>query len=232
MLKIERMQRRPLVYARCVIAAGIILALGALMQWTFIEPANYLACLGLAVLASTWKLRFPGLESAVAPSFVFILVCVARFDWTQTVAMAMAQVIVQYYWRRKAPPRPLQLSFNIAALGIAAYAAHLVAHTVPGPRLLWVGIAGVTMLIINGLLVSGIICLNENRPLRTVWQGIQIIAVPYWLGGGVLAALWSESNLAALPVVVMAAISAYLLDSVFHDWVRRLPATPLVTPRQ
>ena len=57
-------------YIFAVLAAGAVMLACAATLWTCQSPIRFLACLCLAILASTFKVKLPGMEGCITPSFV------------------------------------------------------------------------------------------------------------------------------------------------------------------
>ncbi len=69
------------------VAFGFAL-LAATLIWFSQSPdvARYLACLSLACIASTMKVRLPGLHGTISVNFVFILMAVTQFSLGETLS--------------------------------------------------------------------------------------------------------------------------------------------------
>ena len=212
------MPRRALIYGWSIVAVGIVTALGAALSWKTTDALSFIVCFALAALASTFKLKLPGLTGTISPSFVFVLVAIGQLSWTETVLISAVSALVQSVWRPKAKPMALQLGFNASTLAIAGGLAHGVSHGLAMPvvgvtQIVLVAVAGLVLLITNTLLVSVILCLVKQTPLQAVWQALQTWAVPYYLAGGLLASVWVRTPLSqAVWVGVLASVSVYLLS--------------------
>ena len=211
------------------VGAAIFATAGALWQTSGVSA--FLVCLALAAVASTMKIRLPGLTGTISPGFVFVLLAVGRLSWSETVIISVVAGLVQCLWRATQPPGLLRLTFNAATMAIAGGLAYAVAHgLIPGaegtPALL-LAAAGVVLLVSNTMLVSTIVCLSQSAPLLTVWRALQLCAVPYYLAGGVLASVWVRADFAVgawVPVLTM--VTVYLLDTCYRQVLERM--TPAV----
>ena len=218
------MPKHALTYAWTVCAAGAAVAASAALLWQSAGAAALLTCLGLAALASTFKVTLPGLPGTISPGFVFLLVAVARLSWSETVAIGVASALVQSLWRAKRQPGGLQIGFNAATMAISGALAYGVSHgmaqTGSDPVLL-LAVSGVVLLVTNTLMVSVILCLIKEAPLATVWHSVQPQAVPYYMAGGLLAGVWSRADLTGSSVALMAAVSVYLLALCYRETAER-----------
>ena len=222
------MTKTTLIYVWSVVAVGtaIIAASGLLWQGTN-GPAFWL-CLGLAALASTFKVKLPGFDSSISPAFVFQLVAAAQFSGPETVAIGVVSALVQSLWKRENRPAFMQVAFNAATLAISSGIAFDLAQetqgeTGAGEHTLMLGIAGLVLLVVNTLMVSTVLCLLQSTPIRAAWRSIQLWALPYYLAGGVLASVWVHAaKEPSLYLSVLAAMSVYVLSVCYRQGVERV----------
>src|ERR1043166_9528782 len=67
------------------------------------DVARYLACASLACIASTLKVRLPGLHGTISVNFVFILIGIARLSLAETLTLGVsATEIGRAAWRGRA----------------------------------------------------------------------------------------------------------------------------------
>ena len=209
------MTRTALIYAWSVIALGIAVIAASGLLWQSSHGAAFWLCLGLAALASTFKVKLPGFDSSISPAFVFQLVAAAQFTGPETVAVAVVSALVQSLWKRETRPTLLQVAFNTATLAISSGIAFDLAQETTGERsagehTLMLGIAGLVLLVVNTLMISTVLCLLQNTPIRTAWRSIQLWAFPYYLAGGVLASVWVHAAMEpGLSFTVLAATSVH-----------------------
>ena len=221
------MTRNALIYACAVIGIGLAVLACATISWPAWPGGPFLVCLGLALLAATFKLRLPNLTGTLSPAFVFLLVAVATLSWSETVAIAAASGIMQCVWHPKTRPTALQVAFNAAAMAISAAVAHgmawgMTADVTPDLPVI-LATAGVALLFSNTLLLSTILCLLKEAPFHSIWRSVQLWAVPYYLAGSVLAGVWARTTLTPhLTGIVLAAISVYVLSLCYRELALRV----------
>lgn len=222
------MRQQALRYAHFVVACGAVLLTAAMLLWRPTDATAFLLCATLAMLASTFKVLLPGMTGTITPAFVFVLVSAGCLSWSETVLIGVASALVQVLWRPKVRASALQVSFSAASVAISAGLAHGVANGLLGAandlQTLRLAVAGIVLLVTNSLLTAAVLCLIEDSPLSEAWRAIQLWAVPYYLGGGVVASIWAQANLtsAGAWMVVLATISVYLLDTCYRQMVARL----------
>ncbi len=225
------MTKNALIYAWMVIATGVAVLACAALGWQSGMDGSFLVCLGLAACAATFKVRLPNLTGTLSPAFIFLLVAIATQSWTETVVIAAVSGIVQCVWRPRSRPNFLQIAFNASTVAISGGVAHALARATTAAAhgssmAVVLGAAGVALLVSNTLLLSTMLCLIQEGPFEMIWRSVQLWAVPYYIGGGVLAAIWTNADLESGVVpVILAAISAYVLTACFRELSRMHRAT-------
>jgi hypothetical protein len=200
------------LYIGTSVALGYALLAGTLIFFSqFPDVARFLACLSLACIASTMKVRLPGLHGTISVNFVFILMALAQFSLVETLTIAFAATLVQCFWRPKTRPKMVQVLFNTSTVLISAALAYLAAHAVPGQThlLLALAPAATVFFVMNTGMISLILALVSKSTLLAVWKQCHLWAFPYYLvGAGVAAAIEQSSqavgwrlSLLALPVM-------------------------------
>lgn len=215
------MPRNALIYARLLIVAAVVTATLAALASSAFDPVGLLICTALAALTSTFKFQLPGVTSTISPSFVFLLVAASQLNCFETMLVGALSTLGQALWRPKVKPTLLQIAFNASAVALSGAVAFGVAHEMAAgrgfPPVVMLGIAGIVLFVANTLAVSTILCLLQGKAWYTVFHAIQTNAMAYYLGGGVLAALWSQVPLTAgFSFSVLAAGSTYLLAAGYR----------------
>ncbi len=199
---IKPMPTKAKLYIGCTVATGLALLASGLLQAEFPNLPRYLSYLLLALLASTLKIRLPRMTGTISPTFLFILIGVANFSFSETVTMGCAAAILQSVWRTKQQRKLVHIAFNTATLAISIGVSHWASHFILAaaganslPVLL--ALAACLFLVTNTGLVAGVISLTEEKPLKKVWQHCYSLAFPYYLVGAAIAGLICESNRSA-----------------------------------
>lgn len=201
-------------YIAVCVALGIALLAGTLIWFRqFPDVARYLACLSLACIASTMKVRLPGLRGTISVNFVFILMAVTQLSLIEALTIAVAATVVQCLWRPKTRPKSVQVLFNISTVLIStalAFAAarlpgqgHLLIALVPAATIFFVMNTGMVSLVLG--------LLSDTSPL-TMWKQCNLWAFPYYLVGAAIVAVIDQasetvgwrSSLLALPAMYLA----------------------------
>ena len=211
------MSFRARTYIGSVVALGIAILIGcAALDPHLPNTARFLQLLVLAVLASTFKIRLPGMEGTISLNFVIYLLGIGTLTLTENLAMVSIATVVQAFWRYKTRPTLQKMSFNIAVLVISVCGAYLASQQIRQaetqvPALV---IAGTVLFVVNSWLVSLVVAFTSGQSALSVWRNCNHWSFTYYVMGAGVAALvtayghvvgW-EQALAMLP-------AAYLMYS-------------------
>jgi hypothetical protein len=205
-------------YIAVVLVAGTGILLLAARWWSSESLTPFAALLGFTLLASTLKVRIPGMTSTISPNFAFLLIAMAFFSFSQAIVAAAAAALVQSFWRPKSRPRMVQVVFSAAALVLSTALAFALSHLLVRPfdnnnAVAIVVLAGMLYLSMNTVLVSVVVALTEQRPIKQVCQGCYEWAFPYFVFGvfviGLMSGTFStmtawRSSLEVAPAMVLA----------------------------
>jgi hypothetical protein len=210
------MPRIAKTYIALVISSGTAILLLAAGSWTSSSLRQFVIYLGLTAIASTLKIRIPGIDGTMSPNFIFLLLGMTLCRFSEVVAISLAAALVQSLWAAK-QPRLVQVAFSAAALVVSAGAAFQASHFLLGrsaldsPAILVI-LAGTFYLPLNTVLISAVVGLVDGQPVSQVAQTCYEYACPYFMGGIVFAALvtgefarvevW-KGAIALVPVVVL-----------------------------
>jgi hypothetical protein len=221
------------VYIGLIVALGFgLLASSLVFRAEFPDLPRYFCYLLLAAIASTLKVRLPGITGTISVNFLFILIGVADFTLAETLTMGGFAILTQCLWRAKSRPRPVQVAFNVAALSISIGAAYQVSHFALAlarteSLSAMLVLAACVFFVSNTLLISGVLCLLEGKPLKKIWQQCYLWSFPYYLVGSAIAGLvtvssraigWRESLL-VLPLM-------YLVYTFYRLYLERVAPEP------
>lgn len=205
-------------YIALVIVFGAAVLLFAAWSWPSVGPRQFAIYLGLAALASTLKVRIPGLEGTMSPNFVFLLLGMAACRFSEVVVISLAAALVQSLWAAAKRPRLVQVAFSGATLILSSAVAYKLSHllltgnggesSVP-----FVLLAGSLYFPLNSALVSIVVGLVDGQPLRQVTQRCYEWVFRHFMGGIIFAGLISgayspsaawRGALVLLPAMVLA----------------------------
>jgi hypothetical protein len=203
-----------------VLALALALAGMTILRWQSDHPLRFVAYLGLAAAASTLKVRLPGMGGTISVNFVLLLVAIAELSLPETVVMAAVAGAIQTVWKAQRRPLALQVLFNSAALSLSAALAYGVCRPVPdfAPAHALAGLLTLATLVLYGantLLVSAMLSLLKDEPLRNLWQRCYFWSCPYYLVGAAAASLMISTervagwipSLLVLPLMALVFVS-------------------------
>jgi diguanylate cyclase (GGDEF)-like protein/putative nucleotidyltransferase with HDIG domain len=174
------------------IVVGVPLLAYALIHWRSDDPLRFACFMAVALGASLFKVRLPGIQATMSANFLFILVGILDLSYPETLLMGCLGGLVQSLWQAKPRPSLIQLSFSFANLAIAITAADAVFHS---NLALYIGFkwplllaaASSTYFAVNTLSVSGAIAITERRNAIKVWKECYLWCFPYYLLGALIA---------------------------------------------
>jgi len=202
------------LYIGVVLALGLGVLTGSLIAYgEFPDPARFLACLSLACIASTMKVKLPGLHGTISVNFVFILLAVAQLSLPETLLLSIAATVVQCRWRPKTRPKGFQVLFNVSAVAISAALAYATAHSMPGgPQLIISLIPAATVFFVADTgMISVVLAVTSSESVAAIWRKCHLSAFPFYLVGAAIAAAANASiatsgwrvSLLALPMMYL-----------------------------
>src|SRR5882757_3375054 len=93
------------IYIWSIIALGTAIFIGSpALDPHLPDAARFFQFLVLAILASTFKIRLPGMNGNISLNFVIFLIGIRSLTLTETVLMASIATVVQAFWRPKSRP--------------------------------------------------------------------------------------------------------------------------------
>jgi hypothetical protein len=209
------------VYITCVAFFGLALLAGCLMAlWQPTDPARLAGYLAVAILASTFKIRLPGIEGTISINFLLILMSIAALSLDEALIVGCAATAVQCYWGASKQPKKIQVAFNLGSVSISIGGAWAVRALLGQHNPAALVLEATVFFMLNTGMVSMVLSLIGGKPLLTVWRQCHLYAFPYYLVGAVIAGCASavsrtagwESSLLILPMM-------YLVYAHYELWV-------------
>jgi diguanylate cyclase (GGDEF)-like protein/putative nucleotidyltransferase with HDIG domain len=202
--------------AKVFIGALAALAAGccvyASLHWQSTDPFKFFCYLAVALLASSLKIKLPGVNGTMSVNFLFILLGVLELSFAETLVIGFAAVFAQCY-PRSSNLKPIHVIFNLSQLPVGTAIAYgvfrLVSAHFNGPLVL--ALVAMSYFVFNTLVMSVIIWLTEARPILKVWSECYFWSFPYYLVGAAIVGLVSflnrhvgwQSSLLVLPPVYL-----------------------------
>jgi diguanylate cyclase (GGDEF)-like protein/putative nucleotidyltransferase with HDIG domain len=202
--------------AKAFIGALAALAAGccvyASLHWQSTDLLKFFCYLAVALLASSLKIKLPGVNGTMSVNFLFILLGVLELSFAETLVIGFAAVFAQCY-PRSSNLKPIHVIFNLSQLPVGTAIAYgvfrLVSAHFHGPLVL--ALVATSYFVFNTLVMSLIIRLTEGRPILKVWSECYFWSFPYYLVGAAIVGLVSflnqrvgwQSSLLVLPPVYL-----------------------------
>ena len=211
--------------AKAYIATIAALATAALvvaaLRWNPENLGHFVLFFVLAMVASTMKIRLPGLKTTLSTNFVFILVGISLFSFGETVLVGLGGALVQSLWRPLQRPKAVQIFFNAACLTVCAAASFWAAHGVPALARLnsaaaIIAVGACVYVCLNTGLVSLIVALVERRSLRQLWPSCYEWTFPYFLVGAAVAGFASTTAHGSNWQVILLVVPVMYLVYVYY----------------
>ena len=197
----------------CILGAAV----GVYGYWTWkidLDVGKFVAYALIALLASRLRVSLPEITGTISVSFLFILICIVELNFSETLFVGCAAIVMQCFAKRQRWPRPEQVVFNLCSAAFAIWGAYFVYHGPLHTRVdlsppLLLMLAGCVYFLLNTLPVAAIISLTEHKSLRKVWSDCYFWSLPYYLAGAAVAGLvgwinqrvsW-QTTLLALPAM-------------------------------
>ena len=212
------------------VLVGIPLVPYALLHWHTDNSLRFASFLGVALGASLFKVRLPGIQATMSANFLFILVGILDLSYPETLLMGCLGGLVQSLWQAKPRPRVIQILFNFANLALSISLAHLVFHSQFAYNLglrwpLLLAAASTTYFAMNTMSVSGIIAMTERRNPLLVWKECYLWSFPYYLLGALIAGGVSIINRSlGWQVAILVLPVVYWIYRSYRTYLDRLEA--------
>ncbi|MGZ4813894.1 MAG: bifunctional diguanylate cyclase/phosphohydrolase [Terriglobales bacterium] len=186
------------VYLASVYVVGLATLVYTMSQWHWVDFGRFVCYLLIALLASGLKVSLPGINGSMSVNFFFIILGVMELSIPETVIIGCASSLVQTFWRSNTKPKVAQLTFNIANMATAIFAASLAykftdiytGHTVA----LMLVAAACTYFVTNTVPVAIVISLTEKKNFQKIWSECYFWSFPYYLVGAAISGLVSYIN--------------------------------------
>ena len=193
------MPKRAIAFVAFTAALGSAVLAHSLVHWHSEDLLKFACYFGIAMLASTMKVRLPGIESTMSVHFLFVLLGVLELSLAETLAIGCAAALLQSFWKTRHRPESIKVVFNVLSmtanaiwLTYIAYhsAAAVIRHSAP----LLLLIAACTYFLMNTVPLSVVIALSERNSLRRIWSETYFWSLPYYLVGAAVVGLISFCN--------------------------------------
>jgi hypothetical protein len=202
--------------AKGLIVAIVLLAtattLSAILETHPWHHYQFLTLLVIAVLASRFKLKLPGLNGNMSVNLPFILVATVQLSLIEALLVGAASIVAQSLPQGGGKPKTVQMLFNasttVVAVGLGSWILQLaLVRQLPWVSLsLLLSLAAAGFFLVQTLPVATIISLTEGGKALKIWASIFHLSFPYYvLSAGVTSLVTAASHRMgwAIPVLVL-----------------------------
>jgi diguanylate cyclase (GGDEF)-like protein/putative nucleotidyltransferase with HDIG domain len=190
---------RAKIFVAIFVAAGAAGLGTVLLHWHSNDLLKFGCYLLLAVLASTMKVKLPGMNSTMSVHFLFVLLGVLELSLAETLVIGCTAALVQSVWKTNQRPDPIKVAFNTLglmsnAICLTYFVYHSLAVLFKDSMPLMQLVAALTYFLGNTVPLAIVIGLAEKRPVITIWSEAYIWGLPYNLAGATLVGVVSYAN--------------------------------------
>lgn len=194
------MTRQAKTFIALVVAAGIAVLAAGVMHASWPTPVRFACYLLVAILASGFKIRLPGISGTMSVNLMVILVCVVELSLAETLVLGCVSALVQTWWHNKRIA-PLHLVFNAAQIAVTIQLCYLVFHYATAltgePVPLRLMLTAIAYFLANTIPVAAVVSLTEQKPFPKTWAECYFWSFPNYLVGAAVAwaITWSNARL-------------------------------------
>jgi HD-GYP domain-containing protein (c-di-GMP phosphodiesterase class II)/putative methionine-R-sulfoxide reductase with GAF domain len=186
------------VYIWAVLALGVLVVSTSLLPPRFDHGHQFFVFLGVVLIASTIKIKLPGMSGSLSPGVIPILVGISELTVTEAVLIGCAASLTQYIWHAKKRPRLLQLSFNVAVIAISVGCSSTILHRIRGWHELSEPVAfavlALTYFGMNTMPICTAIALSGRAKILDVWIECYATTFPTFMISAAAGAMYSVST--------------------------------------
>ena len=215
-----------------VIALGSIFLIHAAVMRAG-QPVHVTEYVLAAALASTLKVRLPGIPGTFSANCLITVLAIAQLHTPDLVFVAGVCGLVQSLFRAKARPPLVQIAFNVGVFVLSATASgtsySVLQGYAPGiPATAALAAASAVFFFINTGAVSVVMALKEGVSPARIWRIWNIWSLPYYALNAALAVLILSFGPASLmPLIAMTALLILVPFAAYQWFMRRAaPAIP------
>ena len=180
------------LYVALIVLAGAAAVVFTFRGWTPDFSGRFVLYLLIAIASSSMKVILPGIDGSMSVNYVFTLLALLELDRPQAMLLALVGTVVQTCWSARKGPKPVQMVFNLACIGLTVLTASAIFNQpwfldLREGQALRLVIAGAGYFCVNTLAVSIVISLSEGRAVHVIWKDCYMWSFPYYLVGVSLA---------------------------------------------
>src|SRR3569833_2708436 len=188
--------RRAIVFVALTAMLGSMALTNYLYHWESYDPLKFACYFVIAMLASTKKVKLPGIDGTMSVHFLFILLGVLELSPPETMVIGCAAAVLQSFWKTQQKPDPVKVVFNVLgmtanAIWVTEYVYNRIAGPLHGRVPLILFATASAYFLMNTLPLSLVIGFSQRSRIREIWSATYFWTFPYYLFGAALAGMIS-----------------------------------------
>jgi len=193
------MPTRAKLFIIFTVACGTAGIVTASLHWHSDNVFKFACYLLIAVLASTLKVKLPGMDSTMSVHFLFVLLGILELSLAETLIIGCSAALLQSVWKTNHRPDPIKVIFNVLglmsnAICLTFFAYHLSVGYLRNSMPLLLLVISCTYFLGNTIPLAIVIALAERRSMRKIWSETYFWGLPYNLAGAALVGAISVAN--------------------------------------
>ena len=215
-------------FRNLVVISGTVVLAVSLAFWNSPDILKYVTFLTVAIILSAARTTSTTGAVTLSASLIVVLFGVAELTLPETVLLAALATLIPALWRHLRSEPQQNIGFDTALAATAAgFAARMFASQtlidLGLNAILRLGLATLVLVYIETTPRIGLFALDRSRPFPRLWLQETGWAVPYYLGGAVLAFLMNTlSGFAGWPTVVATGPVLYIIVRAYRLYLHRL----------
>ncbi len=215
-------------FSNLVVISGTAVLATSLAFWSSPDILKYLTFLTVAIILSAARTASTTGAVTLSASLIVVLFGVAELTLPETVLLAALATLLPALWNhiRSAPQKNIGFETALAAAS-AGFAARVFESQslidLGLNSILRLGIATLVLVYVGTTPSIGLFALDRSRSFGRLWLQETGWALPYYLGGALLAFLMSAlSGFAGWPTVVATGPVVYIIGRAYRLYLHRL----------
>ena len=182
-------------------AGGFAVVLHSVLHKQLLHPLQFGLLLLIAMVASRFKVKLPGLEGNMSVNVPFILIAMVELSLFEALMIAAASTVAQCFPKGGGRPEAVKMLFNVSTLAVAVGLAGLIFQgRMPLPTAwlsgsLLLSLAAASFFLAQTVPVATIISLTDGGSAPRIWSSICQLSFPYYvLSAGVTSLVTTASH--------------------------------------
>ncbi|MFZ0797496.1 MAG: HD domain-containing phosphohydrolase [Terriglobales bacterium] len=169
-------------------ALGVWALVHSLWRWQSVDLTRFVCYLLVAVLASSLKIRLPGIDGTMSVNFLFILLSVLQLNLPETLVLGCTATLAQCLFGTKQKLVPIKIVFNVFgmmanAIVLSYFAYHDLQPVLGAGTLPLLVVTALVFFLANTIPVAVIISVTEGKPAHKVWAECHFWSFPFYMVG-------------------------------------------------